>query len=77
MSKVLDQINEQYAGKLRGDKIDLGIRANMFVATQYKIRYIPTVIYFDADGKLLEQTVGYAPLEQVIANFKKHGIEIN
>ena len=74
MSKVLDEINDKYAGKLVAEKVDL--EKNPEVAREYKVRLVPTLLFLDAEGKVVQQEVGYRSLDEVLEIFKKAGVAI-
>ncbi|MFC2594127.1 MAG: thioredoxin family protein [Fretibacterium sp.] len=74
MSKVLDEVNDKYAGKLVAEKVDL--EKNPEVAREYKVRFLPTLLFLDAEGKVVRQEVGYRSLDEVLEIFKKAGVAI-
>ena len=74
MSKVLDEVNDKYAGKLVAEKVDL--EKNPEVAREYKVRFLPTLLFLDAEGKVVQQEVGYRSLDEVLEIFKKAGVAI-
>ena len=75
MSKVLDQLNEKYAGKLTAEKVD--VYENPAIAQEYKVRYVPHLLFLDAEGKVVEQKVGFVSEEEVIKTFEAAGVAIN
>ena len=46
------------------------------VAREYKVRYVPTLLFMDAEGKVVQQEVGYRSLDEVLEIFKKAGVAI-
>lgn len=74
MSKVLDEINEKYAGKLVAEKVN--VQENPEIAREYNVRYVPTLLFMDAEGKVVQQEVGYRSLDEVLEIFKKAGVAI-
>ncbi len=74
MSKVLDEINQKYAGKLVAEKVN--VQENPEIAREYNVRYVPTLLFMDAEGKVVQQEVGYRSLEEVLEIFKKAGVVI-
>ncbi len=74
MAKVLDEINEKYAGKLAAEKVNVEEHPEM--AREYKVRYVPTLLFLDAEGKVVQQEVGYRSLDEVLEIFKKAGVAI-
>lgn len=74
MEPVLKEINAKYSGKLATEHVYL--EEHPEVAKQYGVRYVPTLIYLDADGKEIAQEVGYKPLEEVLQTFAKAGVKV-
>lgn len=75
MSKVLDE----FAAK-HGDKIALqivNVREFPDVGRLYQVRYVPTLVFLDESGKILEKRVGYMPLDAVEKQWKDLGYELN
>jgi len=61
MSKVLDQFSAKH-----GEMIDVQIvdvRDFPDVARLYQVRYVPTLVFLDETGKMLDKRVGYMPLD--------------
>ena len=61
MSKVLDQFSEKH-----GDKFEVqivNVREYPDVARLYQVRYVPTLVFLDEAGKMLDKRVGYMPLD--------------
>ena len=74
MAKVLDEINDKYAGKLAAEKVNVEEHPEM--AREYKVRYVPTLLFLDAEGKVVRQEVGYRSLDEVLEIFKGAGVAI-
>ena len=74
MSKVLKQIDATYKGKIGTAHIYL--ENNPDIAKKYNVRYVPTLIFRDADGNEIAQKVGYCSLSEVIRVFADKGINI-
>ena len=74
MAKVLDEINDKYAGKLTAEKVNVEEHPEM--AREYNVRYVPTLLFMDAEGKVVQQEVGYRSLDEVLEIFKKAGVAI-
>ena len=74
MSKVLDEIKETNAGKLAAEKVD--VVEHPEVAREYKVRLVPTLLFLDAEGKVVRQELGYRSLDEVLEIFKKAGVAI-
>jgi thioredoxin-related protein len=74
MSKVLDSINEKYPEKLLAEKID--ISKNRELAQEFNVRYVPLLLFIDAEGKVFKQEIGYMKEEDVVLTFGNAGINI-
>lgn len=74
MEKVMKEINAKYSGKLNTAHIYL--EDNPDIAKKYNVRYVPTLLFSDASGKVIAQEVGYKNLDAVIAVFRKAGIRL-
>jgi len=74
MSKVLDSINEKYAEKIFAEKIDISKKREL--ATEFKVRYVPHLLFVDAKGEVFEQKVGFVQENDVLDIFEKAGIKI-
>ena len=57
MAPILDQLRDEYTGKLQVDFID--VRVYPESAKKYNIRVIPTQIFYDAAGKELLRHEGF------------------
>lgn len=75
MVPVLDQLKKEYKGKLLVEFIDVG--KNPAAKDKYRVRMIPTQILYDSKGKELFRHLGYWPKDDIIAEFKKHGIKLS
>ncbi len=74
MEKVLNQINRDYKGRLNTEHIDLADRPDL--VKKYNVRYIPTLVFIDSNGKDAAIEVGYRSLDDVLKTFKKIGENI-
>ncbi len=62
-----------------GDRIEVvtvNVRENPDVARLHRVRYVPTVVFIDENGKILERRVGYMPLEAIESEWAKHGYDL-
>ena len=69
VAPVLEEIAEEYEGKLKVCKMD--VDNNRQVAAQIGISSIPTLLLFK-DGKLVESMVGALPKQLITPNIDKH-----
>jgi thioredoxin 1 len=74
MFPVLDDLKKGYKGRLAVQFID--VWKNPSAKDKYKIKMIPTQIFYDAKGKEVFRHEGYFPKEDILAEFKKHGIKL-
>ena len=74
MAPILEELTEEYKGKLVVKFID--VWKNRGAAEQYGIRTIPTQIFYDRNGKEFFRHVGFFSKEEIIAAFKKQGINL-
>jgi thioredoxin 1 len=72
MMPILDELRETYAKELRVEFID--VWKNQEVGAQYKIRAIPTQIFFDAEGNELFRHEGFFPKKDIIKKWSELGI---
>ena len=74
MARVMKQIDAQYSGKISTAHIYL--EDNPEIAKKYNVRYVPTLLFRNASGKIVAQEVGYKSLDGVLAVFRKARIDI-
>ncbi|MGB2809636.1 MAG: thioredoxin family protein, partial [Sedimentisphaerales bacterium] len=74
MAPILEELKKEYAGRLQVDFLDLSI--NPDYAGQYKVRVIPTQIFYDASGKELFRHEGFYSKEDILAKFKQLGVDL-
>ncbi len=68
MGPVIEELAKEYKGKLRFGKIN--VDENPVVAEKYRIKGIPTVLFFK-DGKLLDTLTGLMPKVRLEDSLKK------
>ena len=68
IAPVLEQISQDYAGKLKVAKVD--VDDNGELAQKYNVVSIPTLLLFK-DGEVVKQQVGAVPRETIEAMFKE------
>ena len=74
MAPILEQLKNDYAGKLRVEVID--ILENPDLTTKYNVRVIPTQIFYDASGKELFRHEGFYSREDILTKFRQLGVEL-
>ena len=74
MEKVLKSVREKY-----GDQIEVifhDVKKDKKIATEYKIKMIPTQVFLDETGKEIHRHVGFYPEEQIDEFLQKQGLII-
>lgn len=74
MAKVLAQFKEKH-----GDTIEVqivNVREYPDVARLYQVRYVPTLVFLDENGVMLEKRVGYMPLEALEKEWRERGYNL-
>ena len=72
MEKVLKSVREKY-----GDQIEVifhDVKKDKKIATEYKIKMIPTQVFLDETGKEIHRHVGFYPEEQIDEFLQKQGL---
>lgn len=73
MKPILDDLEKTYKDKVKFMRVD--IDKNPDTAKKFKVDAIPVQLFFDKDGKLLFKHVGFYSKAEIIAQFKKMGVE--
>jgi len=73
LAPILAELKKEYEGRVIVEVID--VWKNPKAGEPYKIRMIPTQIFFDADGKEVWRHEGFLPKEEFIAKFKELGVK--
>ena len=71
MAPILEQLRDEYAGKFEVMFID--VWKDPDAANPYRIRVIPTQIFYDANGKELFRHVGFFSREQILGKWRELG----
>ncbi|MGN6368215.1 MAG: thioredoxin family protein [Phycisphaerae bacterium] len=74
MLPILDELRTGYEGRFQVDFID--VWADPGQSARYRIRLIPTQIFYDAAGKELFRHEGFFPKEDILAKWKEVGVEL-
>jgi thioredoxin 1 len=75
MAPILEELKKEYAGIFDVEFVD--VWKNPSEADKYRIRGIPTQIFYDATGKEFYRHMGYFSKEQILNTFKKYEIVFN
>jgi len=73
MAPILEKMEKRYAGKAA--VIFLDVWKDPRPAQYFRIRGIPTQIFFDKDGNEVYRHLGYMSEEDIVAQFNKMGIK--
>ncbi|MEW6356425.1 MAG: thioredoxin family protein [Planctomycetota bacterium] len=74
MAPILESLKEELKGK--ADVVFIDVWQNPGEGEKYKIDMIPTQIFFDAEGKEVFRHVGFFSREEILAQFKKMGVDV-
>jgi thioredoxin 1 len=74
MAPVLNELKTEYAGRMDVEFIDVWKNSN--AGKPYKIKLIPTQIFFDASGKELFRHEGFFGKEDILAKWKELGVDL-
>lgn len=66
MEPVLEQIAQEWGGKVQLAKID--VDQNVEITLQYQVKSVPTLILF-VDGEARQRIIGKHPRERIIEKF--------
>jgi thioredoxin 1 len=73
MRPILKAVGQEYSGKAGVLVID--IYKYQDLAQEYKVQVIPTLVFFDGNGKEVFRQVGVMEKEKIIAKLKEIGME--
>jgi thioredoxin 1 len=69
IAPVLDQLQAEYAGKLKVVKLD--VDANQATSMRLNVRSIPTLMFFK-DGTRVDQVIGAVPKAHLVGKIEQH-----
>lgn len=73
MAPILEELNKEYTGKM--DVIFIDVWKNADQGSKYKVRVIPTQIFYSPEGKELFRHEGFYSKEDILARWKELGYE--
>ena len=73
LAPILEELKKEYDGRVTIDFID--VWKNPRAGDPYKIRVIPTQIFYDRDGKEVWRHEGFLPKEDFVAKFAELGVK--
>jgi thioredoxin 1 len=74
MAPILEDLKKEYAGILEVKFVDAW--KNEDEARKYRVRGIPTQIFYDASGKELGRHMGFIAKEDILKGFEQLGIPL-
>ncbi|MCK9225479.1 MAG: thioredoxin family protein [Candidatus Muirbacterium halophilum] len=77
MKPIIEDFQKNYNEYFETVYIDLNIAENREKAIYYDVRVIPTIIFFDEEGKQLYRHEGYISKEDILKTWDKYNIKVN
>lgn len=74
MAKVLDQFTQKHGDTIAVQVVDAQKYPD--VAGLYRVRYVPTLVFLDESGKVLDKRVGYMPLDALEKYWTELGYDL-
>jgi len=74
MAPILEELRKEFAGRLDVEFID--VWENPSAGELYRIKLIPTQIFYDASGKELFRHEGFFSREDILAKWKELGVDL-
>lgn len=75
MAPILEELRKEHKGKLKVEFID--VRKNGAAANEYKVKSIPTQVFYDENGKEFSRHVGFISKEDILKVFSDRGITLD
>ncbi len=69
LGPTIDQLADDYAGKLKVGKMNVDLNPN--TPSQFQIKSIPTILFFKG-GKVVDQMLGAQSKDAFVATISKH-----
>jgi thioredoxin 1 len=73
MAPIIEKLEKEYKG--RADIIFIDVWKNPEQAKRFKVKAIPTQIFFDRDGKEVDRHVGFMKESAIVGKLKYLGVE--
>jgi thioredoxin 1 len=73
LAPILEELRKEYEGRMTVEFID--VWKNPAAGAQYKIRVIPTQVFFDAEGNEVWRHEGFLPKKDFVARFAELGVK--
>ncbi len=74
MAPILEKLRKDFAGRLEVEFID--VWQNPHAGELYKVKMIPTQIFYDASEKELYRHEGFFSREDILAKWKELGVDL-
>ena len=74
MAPILEELRQEYAGRLRVDFIDAWKYPDQ--AVPFNVYGIPTQIFFDPSGRELHRHEGFISKEDILATWRRLGFPL-
>lgn len=74
MAPILDQLRVDYAGRM--DVVFVDVWKDPAAGEPYRIRMIPTQVFYGADGRERARHQGFMSREEILAQWKALGVEL-
>lgn len=75
MAPILEELRQEYAGRLRVDFVDAWKFPDQ--ADAFQVSIIPTQIFMDASGRELRRHVGFISKEDILATWRSLGYPLS
>ena len=72
MAPILEDLKKEYRGRMDVDFID--VWSNPEKGKEYRVRMIPTQIFFNAEGMEVFRHEGFFAREDILAKWKEVGV---
>jgi thioredoxin 1 len=73
MAPILKELTDEYKGRAAVEVIDLRERPE--AAQEYRIKLIPTQVFFDSNGKESWRHEGFLAKDAIVAKFREMGVK--
>ncbi|MDZ7821047.1 MAG: thioredoxin family protein [Candidatus Marinimicrobia bacterium] len=77
MEPILEELKEEYAHAFELEVVDVSLSENRDRAVKHAIQYIPTQIFYDADGEQIFRHTGYYSREDILKKWKELGYDMS
>jgi thioredoxin 1 len=73
MAPILEGLSNEYKG--RGNVLFIDVHENNSAADRFKVRMIPTQVFFDAKGNEVKRHVGFMEKADLVKELKSAGLK--